>query len=132
MGSRYLRLVPELLRFIGAGLLTFPLGVGVSALCHEVFGWREQIAGAAGIGTLLLANFAFGRAYVFRSTGRIAYQLPRFLSIALVMRGSEYLMFAGMFAWAHIPYLLAITASLTISSLVKWYVYRTWVFARLP
>jgi putative flippase GtrA len=130
--ARYLRLLPELFRFIGTGLLAFPIGLGVSALCHEVFGWREEIAAAAAVGTLLLINFALGRAYVFRSTGRITYQLPRFVAIALLMRGAEYSMFYVLFASLHVPYLVAITASLTMSSLIKFYVYRTWVFPGLP
>jgi putative flippase GtrA len=128
--ARSLRLLPELLRFIGSGLLVFPVGLGVSALCHEVFGWRAEIAAAAAVGSLLLVNFVLGRAYVFRSSGRIAYQLPRFLGIALVMRGAEYLMFLALFETLHAPYLVAIAASLAMSSLIKFFAYRSWAFPR--
>jgi len=122
------RLLPALMRFIGSGLLVFPVGLGISALCHEVFGWRAEYAAAAAVGGLLLINFALSRVFVFRSTGRFAYQLPRFLSIALVMRAAEYLMFIGLFRMASVPYLVAIAASLVMSSLIKFFVYRNWVF----
>jgi putative flippase GtrA len=129
--ARSLRLLPEMARFVGSGLLAFPVGLGVSALCHEVFGWRVEFATAAAIGALLLINFGLGRVFVFRSTGRIAYQFPRFLSIALVMRGAEYLMVIGLLKLARVPYLGALTASLVMSSLIKFLLYRSWVFPRL-
>jgi putative flippase GtrA len=126
--ARPLRLVLELFRFIGSGLLAFPVGLGISALCHEVLGWRQEYAAAAAVSSLLLINFALSRVYVFRSTGRFTYQLTRFIAIALLMRAAEYLMFIGLFRGTGMPYLLAITASLATSSLIKFFVYRSWVF----
>jgi putative flippase GtrA len=118
----------ELFRFIGSGLLAFPVGLGVSALCHELLGWRQEYAAAAAVAVLLVINFGLSRIYVFRSTGSFSYQLPRFLSIALFMRAAEYLMFMGLFKLVHLPYLVAITAALAMSSLIKFFVYRSWVF----
>lgn len=126
--ERLRHLAVEILRFIGSGLIAFPVGLGVSALCHEVFGWPEEAATGAAIGVLLLLNFALGRAFVFRSQGRIAEQLPRFLTIALVMRGAEYLLSLSLFKVFHVPYLLALATSLAISSLAKFFLYRSWVF----
>jgi putative flippase GtrA len=116
----------EILRFIGSGLVAFPVGLGVSALCHEVLGWSKEAATAAAFITLLLLNFALGRLFVFRSTGRITQQLPRFVAVALVMRSCEYLL--SLLLQKRMPYLLAIAAALCVSSLLKFVLYRTWVF----
>jgi putative flippase GtrA len=125
---RIRRLLPEIFRFIGSGLIVFPLGLGLSAYCHEVLGWREELASAAGIAVLLLVNFATGRIFVFRSAGKVRHEFMRFVSIALLMRGAEYLMFFAIFRLLHMPYLLSMLAALVISSLTKFWLYRTWVF----
>ena len=127
-GRRLRHLAVEILRFIGSGLVAFPVGLGVSAFCHEVLRWSPETATAAAVVTLLLLNFGLGRIFVFRSKGRIAHQLPRFLAVSLIMRGCEYLLSLALLKELHVPYLLALASSLAVSSLIKFVLYRTWVF----
>lgn len=119
-------LLPAALRFLGTGLVSFPLGLGVSALAHELIGWREEIAVACALAVLLVFNFIVSRRYVFRSSGSSRAQMPRFVAVALVMRGVEYLLFLALFR--RVPYLPAMAVAMTLSLAVKFCLYRWWVF----
>jgi putative flippase GtrA len=59
----------EGLRFLSAGLFVFPIGLGVSALAHEVLGLSERLAGGIALITLLAVGFVASRRFVFRSSG---------------------------------------------------------------
>ena len=83
------------LRFLGAGLITFPVGIGVSALAHEVLGMPEKVAAALALVVLLVLGFLLSRQYVFLSNGRIARQAWRFLLVAAAARGTEYYQWPG-------------------------------------
>lgn len=128
--QKWRALIFEGVRFVGSGLLVFPIGLLVSFLCHELLGWREEYAGLAAIAVLLLLNFVLARVVVFRSVESVRMQLPKFLAIALVMRGLEYLLFLAAFRVGKISYLLAMVAALVISSATKFFLYRSWVFGR--
>ncbi len=127
---RWRALAFEAARFIGSGLLVFPLGLGVAAFCREILGWRRELATAAAFGTLLCVNFAMGRAVVFRSGGTIKHELPRFIAVAVVMRTFESLLSIALLKIAGIPYLASIALVLASSSMLKFFLYRTWVFGR--
>jgi putative flippase GtrA len=128
--SRLQRLALEGIRFIGSGVLVFPLGLGVAALCRQIFGWRQEVATVAAFGTLLMVNFVLGRAFVFRSAGPLKQEFGRFMGTALVMRGFESLFSIGLQKFTGLSYLLSIAATLCCSSLIKFFLYRTWVFRR--
>jgi putative flippase GtrA len=119
----------EAVRFVGMGFISFPLGLGISALCHEVLGWPEEIAVATAIGILLILNFFLSRIYVFRSIKSVRSQLVRFVAVALTMRGAEYLLFLLLLRVIHVPYLVAMATALVISLGIKFVIYRTWVFS---
>ncbi len=120
----------EAMRFIGSGLVAFPLGLGVAALCRELFGWRKEVATVAAFATLLLVNFMLGRRLVFRSSGNLKHEFARFMGAAVLMRSLESLLSILLLEYAHIPYLASIAVTLAISSMVKFFLYRTWVFSR--
>lgn len=122
------KLTGEGIRFVGAGLIMFPLGLGTSALVHEVLGFSEQIAGAAAIVVLLASGFYLGRGFVFRSKRLVHQQLPRYLITALSLRAAEYAMFLAFLMVGEINYLVSLTLALTISSALKFLLYRFWVF----
>ena len=121
-------LIQELMRFVGLGFISFPLGIGISALCHEVFGWHEEVAVAVSIAILIVVNFTLSRVYVFRSIKSVRSQLIRFVSVALVMRGIEYGMFLVLLRAFGVPYLFAMASALVISLGMKFLIYRAWVF----
>ena len=128
-GSKRVRaLIFEAIRFVGSGLLVFPIGLAVSALCHEVLGMREEFAALIALAALIVTNFIVSRKLVFRSSGHMGRQLPRFIAVALVMRGIEYVLFLALFRYVHIPYLVAMVATLVTSSAFKFVLYRTLVF----
>lgn len=118
----------EAARFVGVGFVSFPLGIGISAFCHEILGWRQEIAVATAIGVLILLNFALSRIYIFRSIESARSQLLRFVAVALTMRGAEYVLFLLLLRMMHVPYLLAMAASMVVSLGIKFIIYRTWVF----
>jgi putative flippase GtrA len=128
--GRLRRLALEGMRFIGSGVLVFPLGLGVAALCRQVFGWRQEVATVAAFATLLIVNFALGRAFVFRSAGPLKQEFGRFMGTALVMRGFESLFSIGLQKVTGLSYLVSIAATLCVSSMLKFFLYRTWVFRR--
>lgn len=120
------------IRFVGAGFLVFPIGLLTSALLHEVFGLREEIAAGGAFCVMLCVSFILARTFIFRSagTGEVNRQLPRFLLISFGMRGAEYLMFLALFRTFAIPYLFAMVMAVAASSLFKFFLYRVWVFGR--
>jgi putative flippase GtrA len=128
--SRLRRLALEAVRFVGSGALVFPLGLGVAALCRQVLGWRQEVATVAAFGTLLIVNFVLGRAFVFHSAGPLKQEFGRFLGTALVMRGFESLFSIALQRVTGLSYLVAIAATLCVSSMVKFFLYRSWVFRR--
>lgn len=115
-------------RFAVSGLISFPIGVGVSAFAHEMLGWSQQLSGAVAISVLLVFNFAVARAYTFRSSGAIRAQLPKFLLVSISMRGVEYLLFLTFLTVGGIHYLSSLFAALAISFTVKFFLYRSCVF----
>jgi|KBSSwiStaDraftv2_1062776.scaffolds.fasta_scaffold00839_23 putative flippase GtrA len=120
----------EAARFVGSGLLAFPLGLGVAALCREQFGMRPELATAAAFGTLLFLNFALGRRLVFRSAGSVKHEFRRFIAVAIVMRCFESLLSISLLKLFAVPYLASIAMALAISSMIKFFLYRSWVFVR--
>jgi putative flippase GtrA len=128
--SARLQALAEATRFIGSGLLVFPLGLGVAAICREQFGMRPELANVAAFASLLCINFALGRALVFRSSGSVRHEFGRFLAIAVLMRAVEWLLSIALLKWFGVPYLLSIAGALACSSMIKFLLYRTWVFNR--
>lgn len=125
-------MIHEGARFVGSGLLAFPLGLGVAAVCRELLGWRPEAATATAFATLLLVNFMLGRKLVFRSSGAVKHELRRFMAVAICMRAFESLLSILLQKEAHVPYLASIVAALVLSSLIKFFLYRSWVFVRPP
>ena len=116
------------LRFLGAGLITFPVGIGVSALAHEILGMPEKVAAATALTVLLVLGFLLSRRYVFLSNGRIARQAWRFLLVAAAARGTEYVLFLAVYVFGGVNYLLSLIIALGISFGFKFILYRGWVF----
>jgi putative flippase GtrA len=128
--GRLKKLFLEAVRFVSSGALVFPLGLGVAALCRQYLGWGDELATVAAFASLLMINFVLGRAFVFRSAGPFKQELARFMGTAVVMRGFESLFSIALQKLTGLSYLLSITATLCLSSMIKFFLYRTWVFRR--
>ncbi len=123
-------LLAQATRFLGSGLLLFPLGLGVSAFLNRIVGLVPEVASAIAIVVMLLAGFALTRVYVFRASGAMRRQFPRFLLVSVTMRGAEYVMFLLWLRLAGLGNLPSLTLALATSSLMKFFFYRNWVFGR--
>jgi len=128
LAVRLRRLALEAARFVGSGLIAFPLGLGVAALCRELFGWRQEVATVVAFATLLFVNYALGRRLVFRSSGKLRSELARFMGAAVIMRCLESVLSIALLKYAGVPYLASIAVTLACSSVLKFFLYRTWVF----
>lgn len=121
--------IRQLIRFAGVGILTFGVGIGVTALVHEVLGMREEIGAATSLAVLLFLGFFLSRNFTFSSRGRIRHQAWKFLFVAGAMRGFEYLLFLTFFLILGVNYLIAVALGLGISFFAKFILYRNWIFA---
>jgi putative flippase GtrA len=119
-------------RFVGYGLVSYALGIGLSALFREVIGLHEEVSVGLTLVILFLVNFWVARRFVFRSSGHKAKQFVRFVSTSLAMRGAEYVMFLTLLRVLHHHYLLALTLAMGFSGFAKFLLYRTVVFGRSP
>ena len=128
--DRLRTLAGEFARFAAAGLLSYAVGAGLSALFREVVGLRPELAVGLSLTILLLTNFGINRVFVFRVSGKAPNEFMRFALASAVMRGAEFLVFIGLLHGLHFDYLVAFTLALLLSNGAKFMVYRTVVFAR--
>src|SRR3954464_12113709 len=126
--DRLRALLGEFARFAAAGLLSYGVGAGLSALFREVLGLRAEVAVGLSLTILLLTNFGINRAFVFRASGNAKGEFLRFGIASAVMRGVEFLVFLGLLHLVHLDYLVAFTLALVISNGAKFVLYRTVVF----
>lgn len=131
LGRQWRGLAGELIRFGSVGLFSFALGAGLSALFSEVLGLRAEASVAISLGILLVTNFWLSARFVFRTAERVSYgHFARFAGTSLLMRGSEYVLFLVLFRIAGLHYLIALTVAMALSSCVKFFLYRGYVFGR--
>jgi putative flippase GtrA len=131
-GSRFgetRAIADQIVRFLGVGVISFPMGIGVSAFLHEILAWSEEASVGTAMVALLATSFALSRSFIFRATGPARLQLARFLVVALAARTGEYLLFLALLQLAGLPYLWSMTSALLISLSLKFLAYRVWVFS---
>jgi putative flippase GtrA len=124
------RLRSEAGRFLGVGMLSYSLGLGLSALFREGLGLPAEYSVALTLAILFLINFWLSRRYVFRAGGDARKQFALFVITASAMRGGEYAAFYLLFQFAHLHYLAALTSAMVISNGLKFFLYRALVFGR--
>ncbi len=62
---------------------------------------------------------------------RLSPELWRYLTIAIILVGSEIVIFQGM-VWAGISYLIATPVSMAVAIVLNWYLSRVFVFKHRP
>jgi putative flippase GtrA len=122
----------ELLRFALVGALSYSLGVGLSAAFHGALGLGEPLAVGLALAIVLCTNFLLARTFVFRSRGPAHRELARFVATSVAARGGEYLLFLALLQALEINYLVALTAAMAVSNVLKFALYRSIVFRRSP
>ena len=124
----FLVAIQQGLRYLGVGLVTFPVGVGVTVLAHEVLKLSEEMATSMALTVLLILGFILTREFTFKSKGHIRHQACKFLFIAMLMRGIEYILFLAFFSVFTINYIISLVLALGISFTAKFFLYRNWIF----
>jgi putative flippase GtrA len=118
-------------RYAVASAFSFVFVIGCTAGLHELAGLSETLSPAISLALAFLVNFALLRLWVFPGqSASVGRQLAETAITSLVFRALEY----GLFLVGHlalgIDYLLATGASVCISALAKFFVYREIVFNR--
>ncbi len=125
-------LVDRFARFVAVGVVVFPVNVGLTALLHEVAGLGEEMAFAIALAAVFAIGFVANRHLVFGAgAGRADHQLARYLVVAIAFRGVQFASFVAVHTWLGMPYLVAVIGVLGFWLLVKFAVFRSFVF-RVP
>ena len=114
--------------FILASGIGFAINVGLTAFLHEILGIPPGIAFAAALACAYAVNFFNNRKWVFASDAATVPQVVRFLSVSLVFRLLEYLVFLILYSTLGMHYLLAVLISLFSFYFLKFFVYKELVF----
>jgi putative flippase GtrA len=122
------RILAQGARFVGVGLVSYPLGLLISAGLHEGLGIPAKVAAAIALGVLLVFNFFLSRHYVFRVRGPANFQLIKFATVSFLMRAIEYVLFLLMLRYTGTHYLMALAAAMAMSAAAKFALYRSFVF----
>lgn len=118
-------------RYAIASAFSFVFVIGSTAGLHELIGLSETLSPAVALALAFLVNFALLRLWVFPGqSASVGRQMAETAVTSLLFRGFEY----GLFLVGHlglgIDYLVATGASVCVSALGKFFVYREIVFNR--
>jgi putative flippase GtrA len=128
MPNQLRRLLGDAARFLGLGVVSYGLGIAISAFLREVAQLSAETAVAIALAILIVVNFWLSRRYVFRAGGEIRSQFLRFLGMAALMRGVEYALFFLLYRTLALHYLVALTVGMGLSACMKFFLYRGLVF----
>jgi putative flippase GtrA len=118
-------------RYAFASLFSFFFVIAATAGLHELLGVSETASPAIALVAALLVNFVLLRVWVFPGqTVHWGRQLAETALISLAFRVLEYLIFLALHLGLDVNYLIATGASVCISALGKFGVYRELVFSR--
>jgi putative flippase GtrA len=124
------RLAGDATRFVGFGVMSYGLGIAITAFLAEIVHLSAEAAVATSLAILITVNFWLSRRFVFRATGEIRSQFPRFLATTVLMRGVEYVLFLLLYRVFSLHYLLALTIGMGLSTCIKFFLYRGLVFGQ--
>ncbi|MFL5871520.1 MAG: GtrA family protein [Solirubrobacterales bacterium] len=118
-------------RYAVASAFSFFFVIGCTAGLHEIVGLSETLAPATALALAFVVNFALLRLWVFPGqSASVGRQMAETAVTSLLFRVLEY----GLFLIGHlglgVDYLVATGASVCISALGKFFVYREIVFNR--
>ncbi len=103
------------------------MSLAVTALMHEGVGFSATAAFAIALGAVFIFHFLANAFFVFDS-GTDRNTFLRYAGATLVFRLVDFLLFAGLQGFVT-PYYIAIALAILITNLVKFLIYRNFVFA---
>lgn len=117
------------LRYCLMGVVNAGLGIGMTALLHEVLRASEELAYAVTLATVFVVNFFVSRHYIYdASGGSPVRQFTGFLFSSASFRLLEYASFLLLHSWLGLYYLAAVVVVQVTSFLGKFGFYRTFIF----
>ncbi len=114
-----------------ASAFSFVFIIAATAALHEIVGLSETLAPAVALVLAFAINFALLRLWVFPGQeAPLGRQLLETAITSAIFRALEYGVFLGFHLGLGINYLVATGASVCLSALGKYFVYREIVFSR--
>ncbi len=118
-------------KYAVASAFSFVFIIGATAALHEVLGVSETLSPAIAMVAAVVVNFVILRVWVFPGqTVHWGRQLAETLVTSAAFRVLEYAIFLALHLGLDVNYLIATGASVCISALGKFGVYREVVFRR--
>jgi putative flippase GtrA len=125
------RRLVDLPRYVVASAFSFVFIIAATASLHELVGLSETLAPAVALVLAFAINFALLRLWVFPGQeARLGRQLLETAITSAIFRALEYGVFLAFHLGLGINYLIATGASVCLSALGKYFVYREIVFSR--
>ncbi len=121
----------DLGRYAVASAFSFGFVIVTTALFGEVVGIDESLAPIPALALAFAINFTLLRRWVFpNQTAPVARQAAETALASICFRAAEYGLFLALQLGLDVNYLIATAASLCISAVAKFVVYREIVFNR--
>ncbi len=125
------RALTDLPRYAAASVFSFVSVIAATAGLHELLGVSETAAPALALVAAFVVNFTLLRLWVFPGQdAHLGRQLLETAVTSLLFRAGEYGIFLALHLGLDVNYLIATGASVCISALGKYFVYREIVFNR--
>ncbi len=116
-------------RYALASALSFVFIIGATAALHELLGVSETLSPAIAMVAAVVVNFVILRVWVFPGqTVHWGRQLAETAVTSATFRVLEYAIFLALHLGLNVNYLIATGASVCVSALGKFGVYRQIVF----
>ena len=126
-----MRRLVDLPRYVVASAFSFVFVIAATAALHELVGLSETLAPAVALVLAFAINFALLRLWVFPGQeAALGRQLLETAITSAIFRALEYGVFLAFHLGLGINYLIATGASVCLSALAKYFVYREIVFSR--
>ena len=103
--------------------------VALPTFLHEILGIEEEIAVAIALVIAFCINFLMARSYIYESDGHLGGQALKFLATSGLFRLAEYAGFLVLHTWLGVVYWIALIVVLVVSSVLKFFAYRVFVFS---
>jgi putative flippase GtrA len=118
-------------KYVVASAFSFCFIIGATAALHEVLGVSETLSPAIAMTAALVVNFTLLRVWVFPGQNvHWGRQFAETVVTSVAFRAVEYAIFLALHLGLNANYLLATGASVCVSALGKFGVYREVVFRR--
>lgn len=127
-----LRVGRQVGRYIAMTGLSAAVTLGLPILLHERLAIAEEAAVALALSAAFVLNFLTLRLFVFGSRGGAVRELLKFGATSAGFRFGEYLGFLMLHRILGVNYVMAISAMLALSIVLKFIVYKLFVFLGKP